>query len=307
VNCADGVVRSEDWFLFRIPIKDYSRKVGGIPDFKSIRFMRMYLSEFEDSVVMRFGRLDLVRNQWRQFTYNLDTTGSYTPLNTSNGTYFNTLAVNLEENSSRQPVNYLIPPGIERVQQLSNNGVNLLQNEQSMSLQVRNLYTGDSRAVFKSMNLDMRQYGKLSMFIHAESIAGQRQLKDKEVNAVIRIGQDFLNNYYEIKIPLHITAPGTYAKGQEDKVWPTENNLDFSLRELIDLKLRRNGTMAAMGSIYRERIGDKTYSIMGNPNLGEVRGLLVGIENPYVLDGPIVNTEVWINELRLSELDENGG
>ncbi|MCX6298658.1 MAG: cell surface protein SprA [Bacteroidetes bacterium] len=307
VNCADGVVRSEDWFLFRIPIKDYSRKVGGIPDFKSIRFMRMYLSEFEDSVVMRFGRLDLVRNQWRQFTYNLDTTGSYTPLNTTNGTYFNTLAVNLEENSSRQPVNYLIPPGIERVQQLSNNGVNLLQNEQSMSLQVRNLYTGDSRAVFKSMNLDMRQYGKLSMFIHAESLAGQRQLKDKEINAVIRIGQDFLNNYYEIKIPLHITAPGTYAKGQEDKVWPTENNLDFSLRELIDLKLRRNGTMAAMGSIYRERIGDKTYSIMGNPNLGEVRGLLVGIENPYVLDGPIVNTEVWINELRLSELDENGG
>ncbi|MEI8099910.1 MAG: cell surface protein SprA, partial [Sediminibacterium sp.] len=307
VNSADGVVRTEDWFLFRIPIKDYSRKVGGIPDFKSIRFMRMYLSEFEDSVVMRFGRLDLVRNQWRQFTYNLDTTGSYTPLNTTNGTYFNTLAVNLEENSSRQPVNYLIPPGIERVQQLSNNGVNLLQNEQSMSLQVRNLYTGDSRAVFKSMNLDMRQYGKLSMFIHAESIAGQRQLKDKEVNAVIRIGQDFLNNYYEIKIPLHITAPGTYAKGQEDKVWPTENNLDFSLRELIDLKLRRNGTMAAMGSIYRERIGDKTYSIMGNPNLGEVRGLLVGIENPYSLDGPIVNTEVWINELRLSELDENGG
>jgi cell surface protein SprA len=143
--------------------------------------------------------------------------------------------------------------------------------------------------------------------IGCRDLSTVKQLKDREINAVIRIGQDFLNNYYEIKIPLRITAPGTYAKGQEDKVWPSENNLDFSLRELIDLKLRRNGTMAAMGSIFRERIGDKTYSIMGNPNLGEVRGLLIGIENPYILDGPTVNTEVWINELRLSELDENGG
>jgi len=102
-----------------------------------------------------------VRNQWRQFTYNLDTTGSYTPVNTTNGTKFNTLAVNLEENSSRQPVNYLIPPGIERVQQLSNNGVNLLQNEQSMSMEIRDLFTGDARAVFKTLNLDMLQYGTL--------------------------------------------------------------------------------------------------------------------------------------------------
>ncbi len=307
VNSADGVVRQEDWYLFRIPIRNYSRKFGGIPDFKSIRFMRMYLSDFEDSVVLRFARLDLVRNQWRQFTYNLDTTGSYTPVNNTTGTRFNTLAVNLEENSSRQPVNYLIPPGIERVQQLSNNGVNLLQNEQSMSMQIRDLFTGDARAVFKTLNLDMRQYGKLSMFVHAESVNGQRPLKDGDANVVIRIGQDFLNNYYEIKIPLKITPPGTYAKGQEEAVWPAANNLDFSLRDLIDLKLRRNAASASVTAIYRERVGNKTYSIMGNPNLGEVRGMLVAVENPYRIDAPPVNTEVWINELRLSELDENGG
>ncbi|MBY0480219.1 MAG: cell surface protein SprA [Chitinophagaceae bacterium] len=307
VNSADGIVRQENWFLFRVPIKGYSKRVGGIPDFKSIRFMRMYLSDFEDSVVLRFARMDLVRNQWRQFTYNLDTTGSYTPINTSTGTSFNTLSVNLEENSSRQPVNYLIPPGIERVQQLSNNGINLLQNEQSISLQLHNLFSGDSRAIFKTMNLDMRQYGKLSMFIHAESVTGQRALRDGDINAVIRIGQDFLNNYYEIKIPLNITAPGTYAKGQELKVWPAENNLDFSLRDLIDLKLKRNAAAAPLNNIFREVIGNKTFSVMGNPNLGEVRGFLIAIENPYKVDGPIANTEVWVNELRLSEIDEHGG
>jgi cell surface protein SprA len=307
VNSADGARRTENWFLFRIPIKGYSQKVGNIPDFKSIRFARMYLTDFDDSVVLRLARLDLVRNQWRQFTYNVDTTGSYTPINNAGGTVFNTLAVNLEENSSRTPVNYIMPPGIERVQLLSNNGVNLQQNEQAMSLKINNLLSGDSRAVFKTLNLDMRSFGKLSMFIHAESVIGQRPLRDNEMNAVIRIGQDFLNNYYEIKIPLKITAPGTYTRGQEEVVWPTANNLDFSLRSLIDLKLKRNSAGASVTQIFRSILDNKTISILGNPNLGEVRGMMVAIENPLKQDGSIINTEVWVNELRLSELDEHGG
>ena len=307
VNSADGLKRIEDWYLFRVPIKGYSRKVGNIPDFKSIRFARLFLTDFEDSVVLRLARLDLVRNQWRQFIFNIDTTGSYTPINNSAGTVFNTLAVNLEDNSSRQPVNYIMPPGVERVQLLSNNGVNLQQNEQALSLKVTNLLTGDARGVFKTLNLDIRQYGKLSMYVHAESITGQRPLKDNELNAVIRIGQDFLNNYYEIKVPLKITLPGNYTRAQEDKVWPAENNLDFSLRDLIDLKLRRNNLGTSLSKIYRENLGNKTISIVGNPNLGEVRGVLVGIENPLKQDGAVANAEIWINELRLSQLDERGG
>jgi cell surface protein SprA len=307
VNAADGTRKTEDWFLFRIPIKGYARKIGSIPDFKSIRFARLYLTDFEDSVVLRLARLDLVRNVWRQFTFNVDTTGSYTPVNNSAGTVLNTLAVNLEENSSRQPVNYLMPPGVERVQLLSNNGVNLQQNEQAMSLKLTNLVTGDARGVFKTLNLDVRQYGKLSMYIHAESITGQRAVKDNEMNAIVRIGQDFLNNYYEIKIPLKITPPGVYTRGQEEKIWPVENNLDFALRALIDLKLKRNNSGASVTQIYRQLLDNKMISILGNPNLGEVRGIMVAIENPVKPDGAVVNTEVWVNELRLSQLDENGG
>ncbi|MDB5211009.1 MAG: sprA, partial [Sediminibacterium sp.] len=307
VNAADGTRKTENWFLFRIPIKSYARKVGSIPDFKSIRFTRLYLTDFDDSVVLRLARMDLVRNVWRQFTFNVDTTGSYTPVNNSGGTILNTLAVNLEENSSRQPVNYLMPPGVERVQLLSNNGVNLQQNEQAMSLKITNLLSGDARAVFKTMNLDVRSYGKLSMYIHAESITGQRTLKDNEMNAIVRIGQDFLNNYYEIKIPLKITPPGNYTRGQEEKIWPVENNLDFALRALIDLKLKRNTAGASVTKIYRQLLDNKTISILGNPNLGEVRGIMVAIENPLKPDGSIINTEVWVNELRLSQLDENGG
>jgi cell surface protein SprA len=308
VNSADGITRTEDWYLFRVPIRNFSRKVGNIPDFKSIRFARMYLTDFEDSVVLRLARLDLVRNQWRQFIYNIDTTGSYTPINNAGtNTSFNTLAVNLEENSSRQPVNYIMPPNVERVQLLSNNGVNLQQNEQALSLRVNNLQTGGTRGVFKTLNLDIRRYAKMSMYLHAESIVGQAPIKDDQLNAIIRIGQDFLNNYYEIKIPLKITPPGQYPRGQEEKVWPDANNIDFSLRELIDLKLARNNSGASVTSIFRKLIGNKTFSIMGNPNMGEVRGILVGVENPFMGDGQSISTEVWMNELRLSGIDENGG
>lgn len=306
-NVPSGVGKPENWYLFRIPVEGFTTKVGQIPDFKSIRFIRMYMTGFQDSVVTRFATLNLVRNQWRSFTYDLDTTGSYTPLPANSNTTLDVLAVNVEENSSRQPIPYVIPPGIERVQVLSNNGVNLLQNEQSMSLRINNLTEGDSRSVFKTMNLDFRQYGKLSMFIHAEQgLNSPSAVLDNDLTAVVRIGQDFLSNYYEIRIPLKITQPGTGLTA--DQIWPEANNLDFSLQQLVTLKLNRNGNGAPVSSMYRETIGNKTYSILGNPNLGQVSSFLIGIENTKGVNASgSINTEVWVNELRLSEINEQGG
>ncbi|MFP5041066.1 cell surface protein SprA [Parasediminibacterium sp. JCM 36343] len=310
VTYADGGTGTENWYLFRVPIKDYTGKVGQIPDFKSIRFMRMYMTGFADSAVLRFAKLGLVRNQWRQYNYTLDTNGVYTPLDsigTTNTTTFNTLSVNLEENSSRKPVNYVIPPGIDRVQQLSNNGINLLQNEQAMSMQVYGLKDGQARATFKTLNLDIRSYGKLSMFAHAESVLGQTALKDSDLNLVVRIGQDFSSNFYEVKIPLKITPAGSYSSASSNIVWPAANNLDFKLQDLINLKLKRNNTNGtSFSTIYREQLpGDnKTYSVLGNPNLGQVQGILVGVENAAGGTTSDLSTEVWINELRLSQIQE---
>jgi cell surface protein SprA len=304
-HLANGATTTENWYLFRVPIKEFTNKVGNIPDFKSIRFIRMYLTGFEDSVVMRFATLNLVRNQWRTFTYNLDTTGSYTPIAANTPTSFDVLSVNVEENSSRVPIPYKIPPGIERVQILSNNGVNLLQNEQSMSLRVHNLAKGDARAVFKTLNLDIRRYGELSMFVHAESILNQPQITDGDLYAVIRIGQDFLTNYYEVRIPLKVTLPNIAAT--TDQIWPTDNNLDFALQDLVQLKLRRDATGQSISKIYRESTSTpKTYAVMGNPNLAEVQGILIGIENAKTTNIS-VNAEVWVDELRLSKIDEQGG
>ncbi|HWR33236.1 MAG TPA: cell surface protein SprA [Chitinophagaceae bacterium] len=302
VSLADGTTRIEKWYLFRIPVDQYQQKVGNIPDFKSIRFIRMFMTGFQDSVVMRFGKLELVRNQWRKFRNRIDTTGQFVSLPSPDLTSVNTLAVNIEENDQRQPVPYRIPPGIERQQQLSNNNVALFLNEQALSMQVCGLPQYEARGVFKTLNLDLRQYKKLSMFIHAESVPGNQPIDDGQLNAVIRIGNDFSGNYYEIKYPLKITLPGEM---DSLKIWPEINNLDFDLDELIKLKSKRNKLGIATSQYYFEtQPNGHRYAIIGNPNLGEVRGMLLAVENPF---HETMCTEVWFNELRLSQLDERGG
>lgn len=291
----------EKWYLFRIPITGYERKVGDIPDFKSIRFVRMFLTGFEDSVVLRFAKLELVRNQWRRFNYEVDTTGQYKLLPENSPTTFNQLAVNIEENNSRAPIPYKTPPNVIRQQQLSNNNVNLLLNEQSLSMQVCNLARGGVRGVFKTLNLDLRQYGTLYMYTHIESGGTFDEIQDNEMYTVVRIGNDMINNFYEIRIPLKKTPWGATA---ESDIWPEVNDLELDLQRLIRLKVQRNND-APPTQYYKQVDSDgKEYSIMGNPNLGEVRIFFLGVENRF-RDNAC--TEVWFNELRLGNLDESGG
>ena len=305
VQLADGSRQDQLWYQFRVPVTQYQGRVGEIPDFKSIRFIRMFLNDFEDSTVLRFAKLELVRNNWRRFTYGFDTSGQYRPVDLAGATTFNVSAVNIEENDKRDPVPYRIPPGIERVQALSNGGINILQNEQALSMVLCNLLEGDARGVFKTLNLDLRQYKRISMFMHAESVKGQPTLRENEIDAVVRIGNDFINNFYEVRYPLKLTA---FGASDPKAVWPDENSLDIDMELLVRLKTERNVNNASPNTIYRKVVGGRTISIVGNPNLGEVRGILVGVENRRKASGgrPVC-TEVWINELRLSGINEEKG
>ena len=302
VNLPDNSTRPETWYLFRIPIAEYESKVGNIPDFKSVRFIRMFVTGFEEQVVMRFGKLELVRNQWRKFQYEIDTTGQYKNIDPNSTVEFSTLAVNLEENDQREPIRYVSPPGIDRQQQLSNNNVQLFLNEQALSVKLCDLPNGKSRGVFKTMNMDMRQYGKMRMFIHAEGTLSSDGIQDNSLTAIVRIGNDFQGNYYEVRIPLKKTD-----WGEKDSVhiWPELNSLDFDLQELTRLKSRRNQQAFPSSQYYKEVLTDgRTYAVIGNPNLGEVKGMLLSVENTNL---PTACAEVWFNELRFSNLDEKGG
>lgn len=300
---ANGSHRDETWYLFRIPIKDYQQKIGNIPDFKSIRFIRMFMTNFQDTAVLRFGKLELVRNQWRKFTNEVDTTGLGAQLVSPDPVKVDVLAVNIEENDQREPIIYVEPPGVRRQELLSNNNVQLLSNEQSLSLRVQGLPKEQVRGVFKTMNLDLRSYGRLSMFIHAESLNNPgNDITDGQANAVIRIGNDFTNNYYEVRIPLKITQWGAR---DSLSIWPEQNNLDFDLNELTNLKIRRNSSNVSVSSYYSETMSDgRRYAIYGNPNLGEVRGIFMGVENAKK---EILDAEIWFDELRLTKMNEKGG
>lgn len=292
---------AETWYQFKVPITEFNAKVGGIPDFKSIRFMRMFLTGFQDSVVLRFAKLELVRNQWRRYLYELKP-GEPTPIN--NSTNFVVTAVNIEENAKRTPVNYVLPPGILRQNTLSTNNTNILLNEQALSLQVCNLPDGESRALYRTQTADLRQYNRLQMFIHAEAVNDQNSLKTGDLSAILRLGSDFTENYYEYQIPLTVTE---WGKTSELDVWPEANNLDLVLSSLSALKQKRNLAGASPLQPYSEiDARGNTITVVGNPSLGDVRNMMIGILNP-TNDGFSKCTEVWFNEMRLTGLDEKGG
>jgi cell surface protein SprA len=309
VSLVNGQTRNETWYQYRIPIESYNGKVGNIPDFKSIRFIRMFMTGFTDSVVLRFGELQLSRNLWRKFQYNVDSSGMYTPTTATN---LNVGAVNIEENDQRVPLPYRTPREIVRVQTLSNNGVNLLQNEQAMSLQFCGLAKGDAKAVFQTFaNRDLRQYGNLAMYIHAEeSQKVPNSFQDNELTAVIRMGTDFVNNYYEIRIPLIKTPLGAASLNPNsntynDTLWNMRNSLNVDLTVLTKLKQARNLSNTSLVQLFSQlQSNGQRYGVMGEPNLGEIRGILIGIENSKA---EAACGEIWVNELRLSSINEKGG
>lgn len=298
------------WYRFRIPLSTPLKKsIGGIRDFRSIRFMRMYMRGFHKPVVMRFARLELVRNQWRRYTQDLTSSGVISTGCDDVETTFDVDAVNIEENSRRTPFNYVLPEGIQR--ELSLGVFNTLQNEQSLSMRLDNLCDGDSRAIFKIIEWDFRLYEELKMFVHAES--KNFEVPDGELKLFMRLGSDFKNNYYEYEIPLVMSDPDRILSlnpatpEYKQEVWRIENELNFRLRLLTELKEERNATNGSPNDEFVQTLDQgHIIKVKGNPNLGFVKMAMIGIRNPKN-DGVSYSTEVWANELRLVGFDERGG
>ncbi len=296
------------WYQYRIPLQEWEQKVGAINDFTSIRFMRMFLTGFDQPITLRFGSLDLVRGEWRQYKQNLQTGAG-----TETGT-LEMSAVNVEENTERQPVAYVLPPGITRVtdpnqQQLTED------NEQALCLTVKNLSQNESKAVYKNTNLDLRQYKRLQMFVHANYLVpNSTQLEDNQLAVFIRLGSDYKSNYYEYLIPLKLTPEGRYhwnVSGDRILVWPQENMLDINLSVFTALKKARNKARAEGLASYTQLFSDydpdkpnNRISIVGNPSLGEVKTMIIGVRN---LSPALKSGEVWVNELRLRDANNEGG
>ena len=311
VTLPTGTTKHEKWYQFKIPIENYDHRIGGISDFRSIRFMRMFLSGWQDSAILRFATLELGRNQWRNYNYSLATPGENLPQQNSGLTDFTVSTVSIEENGSRYPVNYVIPPGVSRQLTTAGNNTTIQLNEQSLSLKTCALQDGDARAVYKTVSVDMRQFTYLRMFMHAETVLGSPIVNNADVDAFIRIGSDFTDNYYEYRMPLTITAPGTASP---DLIWPASNEMDIVLQDLVTAKKNRDAKgIQTNVPYYSTDAKGNTIVVVGNPNIGGAKDLMLGVLNPKKTnltagdDGLPKCTEVWFDELRMAGINDQAG
>jgi cell surface protein SprA len=310
--------KTEKWYQFKIPILDFEKKVNGIQDFRSIRFMRMFVNGFDEEVLLRFARLELIRGEWRRYLEDLTAPGESVQTD-PNLTSFNIAAVNVEENDQRFPIKYEIPPGIVREVDPSQTFERQL-NEQSLSLEVCNLQDGDARAAYRNVQFDVRTYKKLKMFVHAEEVLPSLPLKNDDMTVFVRLGTDFTDNYYEYELPLSVTQWG--ATIPED-IWPQENNVEIVFDDLLNLKKRRNelieGGSTDISYVVEYQDIDpanpkRLLKVKGSPNLQGLRTIMVGVRNPaqndvnpWQNDGQADCAIVWINELRLTDFVSEGG
>ena len=311
VKLRNGNTETVNWYCFRIPLTDYEKTEGGIRDFSSIRFMRIYLTGFSEEVHVRFGSLELMTSQWRNYEQPIYSTTNRTP--TISGK-FSATSVNIEENGDRAPVNYVVPPGVTRI--IDPNQVQLIQdNEQAMSLKVMGLGAGEARGIYKKSSLDLRKYKRIQMFSHAEAvIPDDGTLQDGDISVFIRLGSDYSGNYYEYEIPLDLTPAGHYSGTNETDrraVWPEKNMLDIDFDILTQVKNNRNiqknlGALSSTStySEYDPNNPENRISVVGNPSIGNVRAIMIGVRNNSM---SAKNAEVWVNELRLVGYESKGG
>ncbi|MEG1585262.1 MAG: cell surface protein SprA [Bacteroidales bacterium] len=312
VRLRNGKEETVNWYQFKVPLRDYEKQVGSIRDFKTIRFIRMFMTGFPKSTHLRFASLELMRGDWRTYSNPLYK-DNVPPV--TNG-QIDVSVVNIEENAGQVPVNYVMPPGVTRVVDPGQSQITQL-NEQSMALNVLNLAPADARAVYKNVSFDMRQFKRLQMFVHGEAlIDNDTDLKSGELSVFLRVGSDYKDNYYEYEIPVTLTSPGIYNNNSltdRKQVWPEDNMFNFALSTFTDLKLARNAekrksysnvTYQSPYSIYDPENRRNRVTIVGNPSLADVRTVMIGIRNN---SRSVKAGTFWVDELRLAEFNEKGG
>jgi cell surface protein SprA len=308
-----GISKTVKWYQFKIPISQFENTYGGIEGFNSIRFMRVYMKGFDRPVLLRLARFELVRSDWRRYQSDLREPGEYIAVD-NNSTTFDVSAVSLQENSTKTPVNYVMPPEIEQQQNVQTTNL-VLQNEQALQMRVCDLKDGDSRAIFKNVELDTRMFNNIKMNVHGEQL-NDIPLRDGDVTLFFRVGTDYNSNYYEYAVPLKLTPPGVYDPNKADArraVWPSEKEVNFKFSDISVVKDERNrkvgyySNLNQLSTPYQKAFDGYTVTIVGNPNLATIKSIMVGVRNPKGEDAAPHCVEVWLNELRLTDFNNKGG
>uniref|UniRef100_F4CCF8 Gliding motility protein SprA N-terminal domain-containing protein n=1 Tax=Sphingobacterium sp. (strain 21) TaxID=743722 RepID=F4CCF8_SPHS2 len=316
VTLANGKKENVKWYQLRIPITQYESKAGDPQDFKSIRFIRMFMTNFADTSILRMARLQLVRGEWRRFNSERSPTKVIADPTLNNPGLDNSTievaAVSIEENGNRQPIPYVVPPGIERQIDYGNYNTNVQLNEQALSVTVNRLRDGYGQAAYRTSTNDFRAYKRLQMFVHAEG----DELRSGDLHGFIRVGTDGIENYYEYEMPLEVTTPGSR---DPDAIWPSSNRMNVEIKLFQEAKEARNKATLPDGSPWPINLpysfvdGTNTVTIKGQPDISKIRFYMLGVKNPLKGqnnandDGMEKSGVIWFNELRLTDYEDKGG
>ena len=269
------------WYQIRIPIKEYTRKIGN-PALTNIEAIRVWLTDTDQEISVRVTEFNLIGNQWEA----LD----------KNDPNFRVSSVGIEENP-----NYNSPPGVQRPIDRTKPDQIISGNEQSLSLIVTSMNDGESKRAIKryaARPLDLFTYRTMKLFVHGDDRPLSRMnyvdTTNYDVDFFIRFGADSLN-YYEYRAPLH---PG----------WALENEITIRFADITAIKLGRDSVGAVTAPLpVPDGAPGAAYRVLGQPTLTNVRYLELGVANPAGKGASTVGGEIWVNELRLTDVDDTQG
>ncbi len=332
--------RRTGWYQVRIPVQNFTRRVGNIQDFSLIESIRIWTTGHEVPITIRFATLELVGSQWQKSER--VTLEKETPADTMAVDTRTTIAsINNEENSL-----YLPPPGaIISQTRLATGGVQNAR-EQALVFRAENLYPGQQRAIFRTYNqgLDLLKYANLRMFVHMHGrtadgldlTALPKEEARQKARLFVRLGANESNDYYEYEQPL---TPSSETAGDADELWQTNREFDGAIRDLNSmnlvlgalnqLKVTRDRLGIPSDQVFWNVVGDtlaapdapdaETFAppgtrlaIRGNPSLGRINTIVIGLRNPAdstSIDPSDIleDVTIWVNELRVSGYDEQNG
>jgi len=266
------------WFQYRIPINSYKYKIG-TPDQSNIQYARLWFTGHPDEFDMQFVEFNLIGNQWEEVK--------------KNDPVFKVSVVNVEDNSLQ---GYVSPPGVFRERDRTKPDEQVYGNEQSLALNILDLSDGDSREAIKKFSyrpLDVFSYRQMKMFVHGAEHFSSTASK-ASVKMYIRFGSDSLN-YYEYRAPVY---PG----------WDARNNVNIRFEDLTSIKQVRDTAALRVVRPVPNGPEGSTYAVLGNPTLTRIAFISIGIENP-IINGTErrVTGQIWVNELRLADVDDTPG
>lgn len=275
----------EGWRQYKIPLSDFTRSYGNAT-FTKVQFARMWFTGITDSVNVAFYDINLTGNQWVKQN-KVDTS-------------YNITVVSIEEN----PQTYMSPiPGDALRQTVrGQNNVNTLSNEQSLSLEVFNLGNGVrkiARKDFSTAPIDLFNYRALKLFVNGDPSFNYTNDQIYDAAMIVRFGNDS-NNYYEYRAPVRPDRrPG--------QPWDSLNSVTINFNDLTKIKLSRDSINVPVQIPVPNGPPGSTYKVFGNPDLQQVREIILAVEKNRSALNSAISGSVWFNELRLvNVIDDNG-